>query len=117
VNTITKEAITRSHVEEKMAQSYVQEDVEEVANGAQWLDEHFPDWYKGIDPKRIDIANALNCICGQLKTFYGDDRVYEAIGYESDFGFDVGPYDENPTFAMLNAAWASAVEHRKARYG
>lgn len=51
---------------------------EAVANGAQLLDERYPDWYRKIDQDTLEINSVCKCICGQLAK-------YEQLVYYSDF--------------------------------
>lgn len=39
--------------------------VEEVAAGAQWLDENFPGWEREIDLGTLNLNSCQNCVCGQ----------------------------------------------------
>ncbi len=37
-----------------------------VLNGASWLDENYPGWWKTIDLVKLDVAHGDKCILGQL---------------------------------------------------
>lgn len=54
-------------VEEQIAQTIVQEDVDAVTRGALFLDEHLPGWANDIDLEYFRIEDGASCICGQLE--------------------------------------------------
>lgn len=91
-----------------------------VALGAQHCDEHDPTWFKRINVERLDIANAGNCIAGQLYGSYnanmwqlgippGSDRAV-AFGFRSEREVtEDGLLEE---YVALTKAWKAEIEDR-----
>lgn len=42
----------------------------QVARGAAWLDEHYPDWWKAVDLAVLDVSQCDVCVLGQVYTGY-----------------------------------------------
>jgi len=65
---------------------------EAVANGAQWLDEQHPGWWRKLDLETLDLEDCANCVCGQLaRTSYAQERsTYRGYlkAYSEVLGFD-----------------------------
>ena len=67
---------------------------EAVANGAQWLDDMHPGWWREINLDALNLADCKRCVCGQLaRTWYANEegqRGYRVILQEYDLvrGFD-----------------------------
>lgn len=57
---------------------------EKVARGALLMDEIFPDWYKHVDTKTLDISSISACVLSQV--FGGYITALEAIdGHRGDW--------------------------------
>lgn len=103
-----------------------------VAAGATFLDASCPGWWLAVDPDRLDLGSACNCIFGQqFGSFEGGLRVYALTFKQAvDLGFlsqtayrrksgmtadERAAYDcrfEVETDA-LTAAWIAEIETRR----
>lgn len=86
-----------------------------AARGARWLDRREPGWAGRVDPDRLDILSARNCVWGQL---YGNYRSLSAsllfFGRQRRFGFypdrDLGfDWDARD----LTEAWRNEIRYRR----
>jgi fumarate hydratase class II len=82
---------------------------EQVRDGAALLDERAPDWRDQVDPDRLDMQNACDCVLGQV---FGN--FYRAI--ESDLkisylqAYRLGFECEGPDYGPLTEAWREELD-------
>jgi len=113
--------------------------VEVVANGSAFLDERYPDWYDHMLIVDHDMSDCTACVLGQLFTpsnYHADMddpnyahllrsgyslalRALGSLGIVDDWmeihGFSYnGNSHKSITWPTLNAAWALAIESRRA---
>lgn len=95
-----------------------------VTAGIAFLDEKVPGWREKIDMNRLELNNSNNCILGQLfdngdanSWESGFDRGCEELSLQAcyccreegtlytatEFGFNIGPDDENHTYSAFDA--------------
>lgn len=100
---------------------------EQVANGAQMLDQYWPGWYDLIDLDTLDISECSACICGQLGRNLGASIVGEFPGvkaFSSEYGFDFywdEKFDTEESFkpeiddlyVQLDEEWEKAIIARR----
>lgn len=71
---------------------------EAAADGAAFLDEHHPGWWKQIDPDDLELNDCSRCVIGQLLGSFNDTTVCQVIASAADMydpvvsrlGFTVG---------------------------
>lgn len=104
---------------------------ERVAQGAAWLDEHYPGWERHIDLTRLDLSDPCRCVLGQLALAITDQEIVDDFFIQdsspyswlvlqqdalprdkcwSDRGFltYTGPED----WPLLDEAWISLIKLR-----
>ncbi len=102
-----------------------------AANGAVWLDEIRPDWWRQIDADRLELGDGCRCVLGQLHGNYDDGVATLDLGngpplmLGSDdwnpearvcrLGF-FDPVDEECDWVALTAAWRTEISARRARH-
>jgi hypothetical protein len=100
-----------------------------VRAGAILLDEHRPEWFKGIDTEKLNMSMYTTCIIGQLfKIEYRDFcdtapmpwtqfvNALNTLGIESEqesrsYGFTEDDVDSN--WRTLKGLWLAEIEWRK----
>jgi len=100
---------------------------ERVRRGAQYLDEHDPDWYRSVNPESLELSDGSHCVLGQL---HGDFRLglgrAHMINLSSapranlspvSYGFrcrqDVPDAWKDRDYELLNRAWREEIRHRQ----
>lgn len=87
-----------------------------VAKGARFLDRYDPNWPEKIDRDRLNIANATDCIWGQLTGGYSKRPKFRLMLREYRLGFTPDDFDGwFWSVGPLNAAWIDAINERRAR--
>jgi hypothetical protein len=84
-----------------------------VAAGAGLLDRHEHNWWRRVDPARLDLADPDLDVLGQL---YGQFEVGLAILGEPNpvaCGFDLDASDADADYPLLTAAWQQAIHQRR----
>lgn len=94
---------------------------EEIARGAEWLDEVKPGWELKIDLGNFSITSACNCVLGQLFGDYDDGVEYHtrlAPRYKAQWpgscGFVVSDYrsERYQAWKQLNDEWVDFIKAR-----
>lgn len=98
-----------------------------VLRGAEWLDEHCPDWMDHVNLDALQLQSPQYCVLGQtaeclLKDAYprradfGDVvGEFQELSNPEEFGFEIG-YPSGGVFAsyeMLNIAWRELIRTRR----
>ena len=91
---------------------------EMVKRGAKLLDDRRPNWWKMIEPKRLNMLSCTDCILGQVYEGEGLDvpwgRGYKAgkqeLGIEAahKYGFS----DDEARWTTLRRAWLTLIRSR-----
>jgi hypothetical protein len=88
---------------------------ERVAAGASWLDQNQSGWEERIDPVRLDLSDAEDCILGQL---YGG-FYYAPVELDATYryGFDIDTRSAAhgrsiDRFDQLTEAWRQLLAER-----
>lgn len=99
-----------------------------AANGAAWLDEHRPSWFKRISLRRLDMSSSSACILGQC---YGGylSALGQLVGFDSNgarahrwavaSGFQaprVHYVDNTGNYERLGLAWRDLIMERRAAH-
>lgn len=86
-----------------------------VAAGAALLDRIAPGWWRHVRSRKLDLADACNCITGQLFGDYSDglDALNLDTAEAREYGFDTRDGDSGG-FWTLNRAWREEIRKRRA---
>jgi hypothetical protein len=92
-----------------------------VARGASVMDRIYPDWYREIDPKMLDMGNGAHCIVGQTLGHFGehfspDQRPQKVCGVTIDpiecgFTLHMGK-SLNRDWSLLQETWLVEIASR-----
>lgn len=88
-----------------------------IARGAEFLDDHAPDWRQRIDLRRLAMDRCTRCVLGQLSGVQEEmwERVLDEFGINgyqaAELGFDLyEDVDYTQTWDALTDAWAEYIE-------
>jgi len=108
------EVSTKSRIEDQLRSR--------VEDGAELLDQQFPDWEVVVRIRDLAMHNPCNCILGQL---YGDYLAANTMAEELDvdlrnletsYGFDHDPdlpEPEHRQYEILQSVWAEQIRERR----
>jgi hypothetical protein len=110
---------------------------ERVTRGAEFLDEHDPDWWKNdvpnaIDLGQLDLADGSSCVLGQrcpLEVTFDEDKYGAYLSnlvhgqdvlpgvleiWAGEMGFNTPPGTGAAHYGQLTAAWRKLIAARRA---
>lgn len=85
-----------------------------VADGAAFLDERWPGWWKRVNSRTLNVESCLNCVLGQLFGSYqeGMDWVSDMTGHKfaCRYGFATGTMGN---YKLLTELWVEVLTQRR----
>lgn len=89
-----------------------------VIEGAHYLDEHFPEWYRRVDPLELHVGGSHGCVLCIASNSYSFALARKSLGLELidcyRFGFYIYPCpDVLEQYEALTERWRSLISMRR----